>query len=173
MSQMPFRLLTSLLQSLKQSRDARGPPFTCESAAPMLQGEQTRPLLILILLGLCDFGRQIQRLLEEAHQRLFGEQRGQDLSVAHHPIALHRHRTPAAPAGVHAAVSGGRLRASRRYRVLLTAAGFTLMASLTDLQHESGDRGDGLEEVILLQVTVEHAVERFTELDELPLGEKE
>lgn len=43
------------------------------------------------------------------------------------------------------------------------------MAGLADLQHEAGYLGDGLEEVALLGVVVEHAVEGLTELDELVL----
>lgn len=45
------------------------------------------------------------------------------------------------------------------------------MADLADLQHETGDCGNSLEELVLLRV--EHAVERFTELDELRLHKKE
>lgn len=43
------------------------------------------------------------------------------------------------------------------------------MASLADLQHEAGYRGDSLVEVNLLGVAVKDAVQRLTELDELPL----
>lgn len=46
------------------------------------------------------------------------------------------------------------------------------MAGLADLQHQAGDLGDGLEEVVLLRVAVEHAVERLAELDELALGRR-
>lgn len=47
-----------------------------------------------------------------------------------------------------------------------------MVAGLADLQHKTGYRGDGLEEVVLLRVAVEHAVERLAELDELALRRK-
>lgn len=128
------------------------PPFTCESSGPLLYREQTRPLVILLLFGLGDFGGQVQRLLEEIHQRLFRQQRRQDLSVAGRPLAFRR-RTPVT--GAHSFDRGPR--AGRE------------VAGLADLQHETGYLGDGLEELVLLRVAVEHAVERLAELDELTL----
>lgn len=47
-----------------------------------------------------------------------------------------------------------------------------MVAGLADLQHKTGYRSDGLEEVVLLRVAVEHAVERLAELDELALRRK-
>ncbi|KAG7240343.1 hypothetical protein INR49_026914 [Caranx melampygus] len=71
--------------------------FTFQSPAPVLQCEQTGPLVILLLLGRRELRRQIHRLLEEVHQRLLGQQRRQDLSVAHRPL-LFRGRTVVASA---------------------------------------------------------------------------
>lgn len=76
---------------------AASPLLTLRSAAPLLYGEQTRPLVILLLFGLGYFHGQIHRLLEEVHQRLLSQQRRQDLSVADSPLALQR-RTAVATA---------------------------------------------------------------------------
>lgn len=118
-----------------------------QSPGPSLQCEQTRPLLVLILFGLCDFCRQVGRLLEEVDQRLLGEERRQDLSVADCPLVVCG-QSPV-----------------RRF-------GLFPVGGLADLQHEAGYRSDGLEEVSLLWVTVEHAVKRLTELDKLSLQKK-
>lgn len=48
--------------------------ITLESPGPLLQHEQTGPLLVLVLFGGCDLGGQIGRVLKEAHQRLLGQQ---------------------------------------------------------------------------------------------------
>lgn len=114
------------------------------SSGPLLDGQQSRPLVVLLLSGLGQGRRQILRLLEEVHQRLLRQQGGQDLRVADPPLAL-------------------RLRRVFPGRLLRTVAG------LADLQHEAGYLGDGLEKVTLLGVVVEQAVQRLAELDELVL----
>lgn len=129
-----------------------------QSPGPSLQREQACPLMVLIPFGLCDFRQQVRRLLEEVHQRLLGEQRGQDLSVADRPLVV---------CGQGAV---GRWGGSRR--LLLRHFGLFAVPGLADLQHKAGYRGDGLEEVVLLWVAVEHAVESLAELDELSLGKK-
>lgn len=56
----------------------------------LLYCEQSRPLVILLLFGRGDFCSQIQRLLEEVHQHLLGQQGRQDLSVTDRPLVLRR-----------------------------------------------------------------------------------
>lgn len=123
----------------------------CESSGPLLNCQQSRPLVVLLLSGLGQRCRQIQRLLKEVHQRLFCQQGRQDLSIADHPLALCLRRR------------------ARSFHPVWARSAWRTVAGLPDLQHEAGYLGDCLKEVTLLAVIVEHAIERLTELDELAL----
>ena len=133
----------------------------CELIGSALEGQYGGPLVVLGLLGLGDLQRQVHRLLEEEHQCGFCQQGGQDLGKAHHPVLL--------PLlfllGLQPFLSWLRL-------FLAADRPQAAVSHLADLQHQAGNLGDGLEEVALASVPVEHAVQRLAELDELSLGGK-
>lgn len=145
------------------------PSLRGSGGSPGLQGQQTRPLVVLLLSGRRNHGAQIQRLLQEVDQRRFGEQRRQDLSEADGPLVFGDLRPRAGDLGggapLTADLGGGALVAG-------DLGGGAPVAGLPDLQHQAGHRGDGLEQPALLRVSVEHDAERLTELDELTLGRK-
>lgn len=113
--------------------------FSCTG---VFQFQDAGALLVLTLRSHGDASPEVAGPLKEGHERRLCQQRRKDLGQAHRPI---------------------------------TASGLTLwarpptLARLSDLQHQAGYHGDGLEELALLRVSMEHVRQGLTELDKLPL----